>query len=505
MIIKNPTQEKIQELNCNLREYIDRTKNLVETLYLDLGCKVVRVLNYSKEFTPLIEKQLTYIIKRESSFYDETIVLWKESDINNLYRIIDPSLDPKTNFQARINMIYAHRKYDDLWVFDEAYSPINPLISVDINNRIVNSYDAKSKTYFYGVENLEPEEFIKQGHIFVHMINKITKSDNSNLVHGACVGIDNKGVLFCARGQRGKSTLTVLSMFKGFEYVSDDYLTIANKDDKLVASPIYSIITLSPRMYNELYDELEGCRFVSNNARKDKYVINIAKFHNQFKKNYPIEFCMFPEIVSDKEPSIRECDKTEKGRAIVQLIQSTVFQMQDICNHDVIHKLFNMVKDFKFYKINLCNDIFKNTEFLRNFIKNYKPQPKEIETSLDRILVDITFDIANVLDTETGTIYTMNKFATNIFENLLNGVSKENILNKLLSNKDTLEIKPYFDILIHQFERIGLMKNYQGSDIEASINFEIAKDDNFKLSIIEYTTKENVELIKENENELCIK
>ena len=25
-------------------------------------------------------------------------------------------------------------------------------------------------------------------------------------------------------------------------------------------------------------DELEGCRFVSNNARKDKYVINIAKF-----------------------------------------------------------------------------------------------------------------------------------------------------------------------------------------------------------------------------------
>ena len=120
-------------------------------------------------------------------------------------------------------------------------------------------------------------------------------------------------------------------------------------------------------------------------------------------------------------------------------------------------------------------------------------------------MIDITFDIANVLDTETGTIYTMNKFATNIFENLLKGVSKENILNKLQANKNTAEIKPYFDILIHQFEKIGLMKNYKNSNIEANINFEIAEEDKYKLSITEYTTKECLELIKENENELCIK
>ena len=78
---------------------------------------------------------------------------------------------------------------------------------------------------------------------------------------------------------------------------------------------------------------------------------------------------MFPEIVSDKEPSITECGKDEKGRAIVQIIQSTVCQMQDINNPKVIEKLFNMVKDFKFYKINLCNDINKNTQFLKEFLK----------------------------------------------------------------------------------------------------------------------------------------
>ena len=77
------------------------------------------------------------------------------------------------------------------------------------------------------------------------------------MVHGDIVGLNDNGVLFCARGQRGKSTLVVLSMIDGFEYVSDDYLTLEKENDKLYAHPIYSIITLSPRMYNELFDKLK--------------------------------------------------------------------------------------------------------------------------------------------------------------------------------------------------------------------------------------------------------
>ena len=108
-------------------------------------------------------------------------------------------------------------------------------------------------------------------------------------MHGAVIGLNGDGICFCARGQRGKSTLSVLSMMKGFEYVSDDYLILHKKDNQLLSSPIYSIITLSPVMYNRLYDYLKGSQFVSNNARKDKYVFNISNFHNTFKQNYPIK------------------------------------------------------------------------------------------------------------------------------------------------------------------------------------------------------------------------
>ena len=372
MRIDNPTKEKLREYNDNLLKYIESNNSLITTLYLDLGTKIVRLLCYSEEFIPHIKKQLTYTIKEHAGKYNSTVILWKENDVQHIYKHITPELNPRTNLKLRVEMLAMKLKTFDVSIFDSNYSVTKSIFSINTHNNIVYSYDKENETYFYGVENLEPEEFIKEGHIFVQILNNILKTDITNLVHGACVGLNNEGILLCARGQRGKSTLAVLAMMEGFEYVSDDYLTLEKDGNNLYAHPIYSIITLSPRMYNELYDRLDGTRFISNNARKDKYVINIANFHNQFKKKYPIKMCMFPEIVSDKEPSIKECSTQEKGRAITHLIHSTIFQMNDHNDIKTIRKLINMVKNFKFYKICLCNDIYKNVECMKNFIKEKK-------------------------------------------------------------------------------------------------------------------------------------
>ena len=503
MIVKNPTTEQLEKWNSNLNKYIKQNFEFVETKYVDLGSKIVRILNYSKDFKPLYEKQLTFSLKDNSDHYDATIVLWNEKDVGQVAKYLDEEFDPKKNFKLRIELLYSQQKHIPLVVFDETYSNIYPLIEINPYVGFVNSYDKNTNTYYYAFDNLEPEEFIKQGHIFVQMFNKILRDKNSNLVHGAVVGMNNNGILFCARGQRGKSTLTVLSMMEGFEYVSDDYLVLEQENDNLYSHPIYSIITLSPRMYNELYDRLEGCRFVSNNARKDKYVVNISKFHPQFKKKYPIKVCIFPEIVSDPEPSIRLCNSEEKGRAITQLIQSTVSQMQDTNSHETILKLLNMVKDFEFYKLNLCNNIVQNTEYLKDFISKY--EVKKSTVPIDRMLVDITFDIANVLDSKTGTIYTMNKFATNVYENLVNGVNKNEIIEFLESKiGPKYKIRWQIEKFVEELNNLELLAK-TGSCTEININPEFVKEDKCLLSIIKYDTKENIELIKEKENELCIK
>ena len=325
------------------------------------------------------------------------------------------------------------------------------------------------------------------------------KSENSNLVHGAVIGLNNKGILFCARGQRGKSTLSVLSMIRGFEYVSDDYLILTKTNNELISNPIYSIITLSPEMYNRLYSELEGSRFISNNARKDKYVFNISNFHNKFMKDYPIKLCIFPEITEDKEPSIRLCTKEEKGRAIVQIIQSTLMQMNDLSERQTVEKLINMVKDFNFYKFNLCFDIEKNTEYLKNFMNAYSDNSAD-NVDIDDILIDITFDLANIIDKNTGIIYSMNKFTTNILENLLNGVSIELLKSECVNFGANSE---EYDILIDLLKQLGVLKqNIIHNNNLLSINKDFAQEDNYTILLTEHNKKGNKNLVKERKNDL---
>lgn len=311
-----------------------------EIRYIDLGVKTLRVLCYDPGFLPLMEKQLSWSLKDSAQHYDATLVIWKEMDMTAK----DQELVQGFDLDGR------------------------QVLSINETAGILHAYDAVEETYYYAANDLRPEEFIKQGHIFVKVLYDLLKTPNSSLVHGACVGINGKGVLFCARGQRGKSTLSVLAMLEGFEYVSDDYLVLEKDEDGLWAYPIYSIITLSPTMYNELYDELEGTRFVSNNARRDKYVINIANLHDRFRTRYPVHACMFPEIVSDPEPSITSIDGLGKGRAITQLAHSTMMQMNDLHDPATTRKLMSMVSDKPYYQIRLCRDIHANVEKLRQFI-----------------------------------------------------------------------------------------------------------------------------------------
>lgn len=300
MRIDNPTKEEVKQFFDNLDNYLDKNYKVEYVKYLDLGVKTVKVICYSQDFIHLVEKQLNYVLRDNAEKYDAVLKIWNEKNIEMLPSKIVDKLNPAKNIKLRVKMLVNKIKGLDLWVFDDNYSKINPIISNNLWNGIFSAQNEDTKTYYYGVKDLNPEEIIKEGHLFVQHLNRILKAPNTNMVHGACVGLNDNGVLFCARGQRGKSTLVVLSMIDGFEYVSDDYLTLEKENDKLYAHPIYSIITLSPRMYNELFDKLKDSRFLFNNARKDKYVLSIANFHDRFKKKYPYKWTDKIKILDSK-------------------------------------------------------------------------------------------------------------------------------------------------------------------------------------------------------------
>lgn len=382
--------QKVDYYLQKIDSHLKKNHQLQWQKYVRLGSRTVRLLGHSQDFIPLIEKQLSYVLKDAAENYDATIVLWNEKETESFAKeLIDNHAKSRirleqlvfkrqtVEFEISQNINEKHRLITRIKtnnqgieyfeILDEEFSKHNQLIRINALSGTINAYDRKNNIYYYAVKDLHPEEFIKQGHIFVQIFNKIIKSPNSHLVHGAVVGLNDQGILFCGRGQRGKSTLAVLSMLQGFEYVSDDYLILEKEGGNLYSYPIYSIITLSHKIYNELYHELKG-KFVSNNARRDKYVIDIKAYHENFRDKYKVKICMFPQIIDSEKPSIVPC---KKGRAIAQLIHSTISQMED--KHDIktVLKLISFIKDFDFYQINLCPDIKANVECLRQFYDNF--------------------------------------------------------------------------------------------------------------------------------------
>lgn len=333
--------------------------------YLKFADYVIRVICYTEEVLAPMKQQLTYLLRDEADHYDATIVVFKEPRTTTFLAEASEQFDLKRSMRLRLNFVYAKTFYlnflDDMRISSS-------FMTVDNNTGLINAFDENNMTYYFGVRDFTPEEFIKHGHVFIKALYRLNALPNRHLVHGAAVGVNGVGALLCARGQRGKSTLTVNALLNGFDYVADDYLVLEKEGNELFASLIYSVITLNPKMYQRMYDDFKG-KFVSTNARFDKYVFNIEAYHQQFKEHYPIKVCIFPNIYKDKEPSIVPM---KRGRGIAQMIHSTINQANDDYNTTTVKKLLDFLMPFEFYQINLCIDIEKNTQCLYDFLTTYK-------------------------------------------------------------------------------------------------------------------------------------
>ena len=109
MQIKDLTKEEIRECFNNVQQYLE-AKDIKWIKYLDLGCKVVRLISYSEEFLSHVEKQLTFVLRDKASAYDATLILWKETDFENLPAKISEKFNPKKNMRLRIEMLYSKQK-----------------------------------------------------------------------------------------------------------------------------------------------------------------------------------------------------------------------------------------------------------------------------------------------------------------------------------------------------------------------------------------------------------
>lgn len=104
----------------------------------------------------------------------------------------------------------------------------------------------------------------------------------------------------------------------------------------------------------------------------------------------------------------------------------------------------------------------------------------------EKMFSDIADGVAIVINSETGIYYGMNGFATNVFENILNGADVVDILSILQSFSGVPE---NMEKILNEFVNILLDKELilQGeAQGKALVDPDIAVSDNFVLEIKEY-------------------
>lgn len=104
----------------------------------------------------------------------------------------------------------------------------------------------------------------------------------------------------------------------------------------------------------------------------------------------------------------------------------------------------------------------------------------------EKMFADVTDGVAIIINSETGIYYGMNSFGTNVYENIVNGASIEDILAKLKTIGATNDIEKEFNKFVQIMLDKELVISADPSSSEVIIDEDIAKEDNFELSINEY-------------------
>lgn len=104
-----------------------------------------------------------------------------------------------------------------------------------------------------------------------------------------------------------------------------------------------------------------------------------------------------------------------------------------------------------------------------------------------KMFADISDGVAIVINSETGIYYGMNGFGTTVFENIINGVSVENIAAALKGIAGApADIESRLNAFVDALKEKELIIDGGAGDASANISETAATEDGFEMSVNEY-------------------
>lgn len=223
----------------------------------------------------------------------------------------------------------------------------------------------KSVECYLDVERIrEPES------LYYFLINPVLihvfALNNKLYIHGACIGMEDKGVCILGPRNSGKTTLSIMALLKGYQLLTDDCIFV---DSKNIARSFYRPLHVHPALGKKLHieDRLLECKPYMNDEIELNY--RIEKYHpKQAMDNKKLDVLIFPSVTALENTIVNEIiDRQEKKRRIIECVQySTVEKMIN----DSLNGILENLIDLPAYEVSLGKNLFENYEVVFDNICN---------------------------------------------------------------------------------------------------------------------------------------
>lgn len=182
-------------------------------------------------------------------------------------------------------------------------------------------------------------------------------------LHSAALGMEGKGIILSGAGGSGKSTLALSGMILGMDYLSDDYVLVDPKEGPTLTR-IYDTGYLKDDILKRLPEMEEN--IIWRCEEREKTLVRLDKQKYSIKDRLPLNAIIVPHIIHTDTPYIR---RNSDIRKLIPLLASTSYQSRELRNRDVFFRMMTVLQKMPAYDYFLSDDIRKNADFLKKWIK----------------------------------------------------------------------------------------------------------------------------------------
>lgn len=319
--------------------------------YFRIGGFVIRLRFAGPALIPHITPALAHLAITPTTHADLTVCLWDSATTG--VPISNVPFDTGSNCIP--GEIWSYYDGDLMIIYQPAHDTINLL-------------DKKENQACYWVREASQVPFHDHGSPLRMIFHRWMRDRGYLLVHGAAVGLPERGVLLTGAGGCGKSTTALACLQSELLYAGDDYCLVSGID-----SPhVYSIYNTGKQNAKDVR-RFPWLQPALSNAHALDYEKALFFFHDflpeKMSAGFPVVAILIPQITGRKDTCLTH---VSPAKGLLALAPTTVFQFHAAEQQKILRSLSEFIRVVPNYILELGTDMEQIPQVIVNLLDEHQ-------------------------------------------------------------------------------------------------------------------------------------